>query len=128
MCRIIDIVYHYCGFCGNILDLIRYCTDEAVASLCGDLCLRIENRITEEESFDLFCQTCFYTSELRKQYQAGELTSEGMEKMIADISRGRAKAPTTSIPGEEDLEISAGVKRDHADDIDDIVATKKRKT
>ena len=85
MCPIVDVVYHYSGFCGNTLDRIDSCPDEAFAGLCEDVCLHISDRITEEESLDMFCPTCFHISELRGTYQAGKLTLERMEKMITDM-------------------------------------------
>jgi hypothetical protein len=81
------------------------------SSASEDLWLHISNRITEQESLDLFCPTCFHISELRKKYQEGKLTLEGMEK-ITDILKAVVKVPATSPPGEEHLEIFAGVQRD----------------
>jgi hypothetical protein len=101
MCQIFDIVYHFCGFCGSMLERINNCPEEAFACLYGDLCLHISNRITEQESLDLFCPTCFHVSGLRKKYQEGKLTLEGMEKMITNILKALVKVPVTSPPGEE---------------------------
>jgi hypothetical protein len=77
MCQIVDVVYHFCGFCGNVID-IDYCPDAAFAGFCGDSCLHIKNRVTEQESLGLFCPTCFHISELRKKYRVGKLTLERM--------------------------------------------------
>lgn len=63
MCQIFDVVYHFCSFCGSMLEKrIDNCPDEAFAGLCEDLCLHISNRITEQESLDLFCPTRFHIS------------------------------------------------------------------
>jgi hypothetical protein len=87
MCQIVDVVYHYCGFCGNMLDRIGSCPDDAFASLCEDLCLRINNRVTEQKSLDTFCPRRVPISwSFDRNTRRGRLTLEGMAKMIRLVS------------------------------------------
>jgi hypothetical protein len=72
-------------FCGSTFDRIDYCLNEAFAGGRRNLCLHITNMITEEESFDSFSPTCFFTSRLRRRYQAGRLTLEAMKRKITEI-------------------------------------------